>query len=79
MKMNRRQLQQALNALAAANTKAQMIRAKISEHCENVYGFDPADTDFDLFIDSCDGGAGACEGMSVDDFEYGMTHAWTSR
>jgi len=72
MMTRRSQLQRTLNSLAAADTRAHMLREKLSSHCEEKYGFDPADIDFDSFIDACDGGAGACEGMSVEEFEYGM-------
>lgn len=70
--LTRSQLQKVLNRLAAANAKAHKLRAIINEHCEAVYGYDPADVDFDEFIDCCDAGCGAANGMSVDRFEAGM-------
>jgi hypothetical protein len=72
MKLNRRQLQAALDGLAAAHNRAEIHRTRIAEHCSAVYGADPADIDNDQFIDSCDGGAGRCCGMSVAEFEDSM-------
>ncbi len=72
MKLTTRQLQAALDALAAAHNKAAAARAKIAAHCAVVYGVDPADIDNDTFIDCCDGGGGSASGMSADAFDKSM-------
>lgn len=74
-KLTKSQLQATLDGLAKAKTKAYQYRAKLADHCQEVYGCDPADVDFDEFIDSVDGGAGECPGMKVDDFDRGMKAA----
>jgi hypothetical protein len=72
MKLTKRELQAALDALAKANSRAHKARAKIAEHCAEVYGVDPADIDNEEFIDKCDGGCGVSDGMTADDFERSM-------
>lgn len=72
MKLTKRQLQAALDALAKAHQKAHAEREKIAEHCKAVYGVDPADVDNNEFIDGCDGGCGSPSGMSVDAFDRSM-------
>lgn len=74
-KLSRSGLQNALNSLAAANARALKIRNKIYAHCEEVYGFNPGEVDNDTFIDSCDSGCGASDGMDVDEFEASMLAA----
>lgn len=71
-KLSKSELQRTLDSLAKANARAQNLRAKIAEHCEAVWGCDPADVDFDQFIDTVDGGCGQASSMSVDDFIAGM-------
>lgn len=75
MKLSPKKLQAALNELAAANNQAKAARDKIMDHCQEVYGFEPGDVDFDEFIDSCDGGSGACPGMTAEAFNSGMRAA----
>jgi len=72
MKLTKRELQAALYALAKANSRAHIERAKIAEHCAEVYGVDPADVDNEEFIDKCDGGCGMSDGMTADDFDRSM-------
>ena len=69
------QLQAALTSLSKANNKAFVMREKIAAHCEEVYGCDPADVDFDAFIDACDGGNGTGGGMTAAEFDEGMREA----
>lgn len=71
-KLSKAELQRTIDSLAKANERAQKLRSKISDHCEEVWGCDPADVDFDAFIDSVDGGSGAASSMSADDFIAGM-------
>jgi hypothetical protein len=71
-KLSPTKLQAALDSLAAANNRAKIARDKIMDHCNEVYGFEPGDIDFDHFIDACDGGSGSCTSMSVEEFEMGM-------
>lgn len=71
-KLTKRQLQAALDALAAANNRARAARDKIMAHSEAVYGVTPGDVDNDEFIDSVDGGSGACHGMTVEEFDRTM-------
>lgn len=71
-KLSPSRLQATLNSLATANTRAYVARAKISEHCMEVYGVDPSDIDNDAFIDCNDGGNGAASAMSVEDFDRSM-------
>lgn len=72
MKLTKRELQATLDALAKANSRAHIARAKIAVHCAEVYGIDPADIDNEDFIDRCDGGCGVSEGMTADDFDRSM-------
>lgn len=72
MKLTKRELQAALDALAKANSRAHIERAKIAKHCAEVYGVDPADIDNEEFIDRVDGGCGVSEGMSADEFDRSM-------
>jgi hypothetical protein len=72
LKLSKRQLGNALNALAKFNRLAAIERDKIMEHCELVYGVTPGDIDNDDFIDQCDGGCGSSNGMSADDFDRSM-------
>lgn len=72
MKLTKRELQATLDALAKANSRAHIERAKIAEHCAAVYGVDPADVDNEEFIDKCDGGCGVSDGMTVDEFVRSM-------
>lgn len=72
MKLTKRELQATLDALANANARAHVERAKIAAHCLEVYGVDPGDIDNEEFIYKCDGGCGVSDGMSVDDFERSM-------
>jgi len=72
MALSKRQLQTAINRLSKATTEAFNQRELIENHCIEVYGYGPGDIDFDIFIDSCDGGCGAADGMTVEEFEYGM-------
>jgi hypothetical protein len=65
-------LKAALDALAAANNRAQKARDKIMAHCEAVYGVCPGDIDNDEFIDQCDGGCGVCSSMSAEEFDHSM-------
>lgn len=75
MRLTPKKLQAALDELAAANNLARVARDKIMEHCQAVYGFEPGDVDFDEFIDACDGGSGACAGMTAEAFTAGMRAA----
>jgi hypothetical protein len=72
MKLKKRQLQAALDALTKAHNLAAVARAKIFDHCAVVYGVDPADVDNDSFIDGCDGGGGMAAGMSAEAFDASM-------
>jgi len=72
MKLTKRELQATLAALAKAKNQAHIARAKISEHCIEIYGVDPSDIDNEEFIDLCDGGCGMSSGMTADDFERSM-------
>lgn len=74
-KLTKSQLQATLDGLAKAHSRAFAHRSKLAEHCMEVYGCDPADVDFDEFIDRVDGGNGACQSMSADDFDRGMKAA----
>ena len=55
MKLTDKQLQKELYKLAKATTAANLARSKISQHCEVVYGFDPADIDNDVYFDEDSG------------------------
>lgn len=72
MRLSKSMLQKKLTSLAMANAKAWELRDEIAKHCESVYGIDPADVDFDSFIDAVDGGCGKAIGMTADDFHAGM-------
>ena len=72
MVLTKRKLETTLRQLAAANSRAHVLRSIISEHSMAVYGFDPADVDNDEFIDRVDGGAGIASGMSADEFDRSM-------
>lgn len=74
-RLTKKQIDKALEQLAKANTKAHIARSKVADHCKAVYGYDPADVDNDEFIDTCDGGAGVCAGMSADVFHDSMIEA----
>lgn len=65
-------LQRSLDALAKYNSLAHVERARIAEYSERKFGRDPADVDYDEFIDSCDGGCGLSSGMKAEDFITGM-------
>ena len=75
MKLSKSQLQDALDGLAAANNRALTHRNKIMAHCLAVYGVEPGDVDNDAFIDSVDGGCGACNSMSWYEFHLSMENA----
>ena len=72
MKLTKSQLQAALDALSKANQRAQVARNKIYAHCDAVYGVGPGDVDNDEFIDACDGGCGAGDGMTAEEFDESM-------
>lgn len=76
MKLTKRELQAALNSLASANNRARVARDKIYEHCQEVYGTTPGEIDNDSFIDAVDGGCGATNGMTVEEFEQSMMEAF---
>jgi hypothetical protein len=75
VKLSKRELQRTLDALAAANAKTFALRDKIAAHCQEVYGVDPSEIDNDAFIDSCDGGCGATQGMTAEAFDLSMREA----
>ncbi len=72
MRLSNKELQRALDGLAKAHTRVFTLRAKIAEHCLEVYGVDPADLDNHDFIDGVDGGCGTSAGMTVEDFDRSM-------
>lgn len=72
MKLTKIQLEKSLMALARLNSLAAIEREKIANHCSVVYGVTPGDVDNDAFIDSCDGGCGAADGMNADEFDESM-------
>ncbi len=74
-RLSKSKLQAALDSLAAARNRAFMAREKIANHCQEVYGCDPGDVDYDEFIDAVDGGNGTSSSMSAEEFEAGMAEA----
>lgn len=71
--LNKRELQEALNKLAAAHREAFRLQSLIAEHCVEVYGVEPGDVDNDEYIDRVAGGCGAAAaGMSADEFDRSM-------
>lgn len=72
MKLTKNQLEKSLMALVRLNSMAAIEREKIANHCNIVYEVTPGDVDNDAFIDSCDGGCGAADGMNADEFDASM-------
>ena len=70
--VTRRELSVALRGLARAQSEAFRYRQIIASYSQSVFGCDPADVDNDAFIDACDGGAGACNGMTAAEFDASM-------
>ena len=69
--MNDKQLEKLLHKYSKLNGEAHSLRAKLSAFCMDKYGYDPADVDFDEFIDSCEAnGAGGL--MTAKEFHDGM-------
>jgi len=65
-------LQKALTGLSKANARVFRWRSIIADHCNEKYGYDPADVDNDEFIDMCDGGCGLASGIKVSHFKATM-------
>jgi hypothetical protein len=70
--VTRRELSIALRGLARAQSQAFRYRQIIAAYSAATFGCDPAEVDNDAFIDACDGGAGACEGMTAAEFDASM-------
>jgi len=64
-KLTTQELTAVLKNLAKHNAAAWHLRNKLANHCEEVYGVDPAAVDNDLFIDAVDGGCGPSCGMTA--------------
>lgn len=71
-KLTNKKLDSVLKELAEANAKAWRLRDILSNHCVAVYGVDPSDIDNDQFIYAVDGGCGAANGMTVEEFHKSM-------
>jgi hypothetical protein len=71
-KLTKSQLQKVLDDLSAAHNMVKFNRGLLANHCDLVYGVDPSDVHNDQFIDRCDGGAGKCSGMTVNEFHTSM-------
>jgi len=69
--MNKSTLQRKLDRLARLNEQAQKVRSEIHDYCIDRWGKDPADLDFDDFIDGCEAN-GAGVGITADRFISGM-------
>lgn len=74
-KLTKRKLQAALDKLARANNAAREARDAVIGHSEAVYGVGPGDIDNDAFIDAVDGGCGASNGMTAEQFHESMIAA----
>lgn len=69
--MNNSTLQRKLDRLGRLNEQAFKIRNEISDYCVKRWGADPADVDFDQFIDAFEAN-GAGGGMTAEEFIEGM-------
>jgi len=69
--MNKSTLQRKLDRLGRLNQQAFELREEISQYCHERWGADPADVDFDAFIDAFESN-GAGGGMTAQEFIDGM-------
>lgn len=69
--MNKSTLQRKLDRLSRLNKQAFDLRAEISEYCVERWGADPADVDYDRFIDAVEANGGGGY-IDVNDFIEGM-------
>ena len=70
-------MQQALTGLTRSHNRGIKWIRIIEDYSRQEFGTTPGEVDCDKFIDSCDGGCGASDGMSVDEFMEAMRECVT--